>query len=111
MPDCGSVAADWVDSTLGSVWSGATGHNNDGITVVFSPILNVSGTVFIINVPGVGTWGMYANNLRWTAAIEGFIWHFEIHSEECDGNKVTKAHGSATDANGQVYAVDLTRTL
>lgn len=108
---CGDSVSAWMNPGFGSTWSGTTSHGSDTIVAVFVPLLNVSATVFITGVPGVGSWS-FGQNLKWTAAIGGFEWHFEVHAVDCDtSGNVISAHGSATDVNSNVYTVDITRVI
>ena len=105
---CGDTAAEWVDPTLGSAWSGTL--DTSAMTVVLTPALNLAATV-VITQSGAGTW-VHDYDTRWTASAAG-IWdyHFEVTASSCSGGKVTAASGGATDALNVVHSVSMTRTL
>lgn len=105
---CGDTAAQWVDPTSGSAWSGTIGSNS--FTAVMVPTLSAAATVIMPN-SGAGTW-VYDYSFRWTASAAG-VWEyrFEVGPASCSGGQVTAAGGGATDALNVVHSVSMTRTL
>jgi hypothetical protein len=106
---CGDAGNAWVPSSLGSAWSGTVGE--DSLTATFESLLNAAATMVGL-IPGAGTWSKNNDGFHWTAALEGYTWHFLMHAEACNENgDVTAAIGTAVDGNNNTFNVAMTRTL
>lgn len=106
---CGDTAAEWVDPTLGSAWSGTV--NGQNLTVVHTNVSNASVTVVNgLTGTGLGSWGKIYGFI-WSADALLWSYRFEVNAISCSGGQVTSAGGGAQDALGNIHSVSLTRTL
>lgn len=106
---CGDAANAWVPTLGGSAWSGTV--NSNSITAIFSTVAYVAASI-VNSVPAVGTWSKDSTGFHWTAALEGYTWHFNVVADSCNANgDVSAAVGSCVDGLDNTHTVSMTRTI